>query len=58
VYGLVKNKPQRIFGYMGLRILDNLSYGAGVWWGALRLRSLRCLVPAITRSPLRLRSKG
>ena len=58
VYGLVRYKPQRIFGYMGLRILDNLSYGAGVWWGALRLRSLRCLVPAITRSPLRLRSKG
>ncbi len=58
VYGLVRNKPQRIFGYMGLRILDNLSYGAGVWWGALRSRSLRCLVPAITRSPLRLRSKG
>ncbi len=58
VYGLVRYKPQRIFGYMGLRILDNLSYGAGVWWGAFRLRSLRCLVPAITRSPLRLRSKG
>lgn len=58
VYGLVRHKPQRIFGYMGLRILDNLAYGAGVWWGALRLRSLRCLIPTITRSPLRLRSKG
>jgi mycofactocin system glycosyltransferase len=58
VYGLIRHKPQRIFGYMGLRILDNLSYGAGVWWGALRSGSLRCLIPTITRSPLRLRSKG
>jgi len=58
VFGLVRHKPQRIFGYMGLRILDNLAYGAGVWWGAITTRSFRCLVPAITRSPLRLRSKG
>lgn len=58
MYGLLKYKPKRIFGYVGLRILDNLSYGAGVWWGAARHRSFRCLVPTITRSPLRLRSKG
>lgn len=58
VYGLVKYKPQRIFGYMGLRILDNLAYGAGVWRGAISAKSLRCLIPTITRSPLRLRSKG
>lgn len=58
VYGLVKNKPQRIFGYLGLRVLDNLAYGAGVWRGALRAKSIRCLLPTITRSPLRLRSKG
>ena len=58
VYGLVKHKPQRTFGYLGLRILDNLAYGAGVWRGAMRAKSLRCLIPTITRSPLRLRSKG
>lgn len=58
VYGMVKHKPQRIFGYIGLRILDNLAYGAGVWRGAIRAKSLRCLLPTITRSPLRLRSKG
>lgn len=57
VYGLVRHKPQRIFGYMGLRILDNLAYGAGVWWGAMQTRSIRCLIPTVTRSPLRLRSK-
>lgn len=58
VYGLVRHKPKRIFGYMGLRILDNLAYGAGVWRGAITARSFRCLIPTITRSPLRLRSKG
>lgn len=28
------------------RRLDDLAYGAGLWWGALRARSLRCLTPA------------
>ena len=58
VYGLVRHKPQRVFGYMGLRILDGLSYGAGVWVGAIRQRSLRCLLPVVTGSALRLRSKA
>lgn len=58
VYGLVRHKPQRIFGYMGLRILDGLAYGAGVWVGAFRHRSLRCLMPVVTGSALRLRSKA
>jgi mycofactocin system glycosyltransferase len=58
IYGVLRHRPQRIFGYIGLRILDNLAYGAGVWWGAISARSLRCLIPTITRSPLRLRSKG
>jgi hypothetical protein len=58
VYGLVRYKPQRVFGYMGLRILDGLAFGAGVWVGAIRERSLRCLMPVVTGSALRLRSKG
>ena len=40
------------------RRLDDLSYGAGLWWGALRMRSLRCLTvrvawPAPSSAPLR-----
>lgn len=31
------------------RRLDDLSYGAGVWWGAARERSIRCLLPAWVR---------
>ena len=30
------------------RRLDDAAYGAGVWWGALRGRSIRALLPAIT----------
>ena len=56
--GLLRFRPRRVFGYLALRIADNLAYGAGVWWGAIKARSVRCLIPTITRSPLRLRSKG
>jgi mycofactocin glycosyltransferase len=58
VYGLVRHKPQRMFGYMGLRMADSIAYGAGVWSGALRQKSFRCLMPTVTGSALRLRSKG
>lgn len=27
------------------RRLDDLAYGTGLWWGAIRTRSVRCLVP-------------
>lgn len=27
------------------RRLDDLAYGAGLWWGAIRARSARVLVP-------------
>ena len=30
------------------RRLDDLAYGAGLWWGALRERSARVLVPRVT----------
>lgn len=56
--GTLRFRPRRTFGYLALRLTDNLAYGAGVWWGAIKARSLRCLIPTITRSPLRLRSKG
>ena len=58
LYGLVRHRPQRVLGYMGLRMLDGLAYGAGVWSGALREKSFRCLMPTVTGSALRLRSKG
>lgn len=58
VVGVLRCRPRRVFGFLTLRIADNLAYGAGVWWGAIKARSLRCLIPTITRSPLRLRSKG
>ena len=58
VHGLVRHRPRRVFGYAGLRVLDGLAYGAGVWAGAFRQRSLRCLMPTVTGSALRLRSKG
>ena len=38
-------RPQNIGMFVPLRILDNLAYGAGVWAGAVRRRSLRCLLP-------------
>lgn len=34
--------------FLVLRRLDDLAYGAGVWWGAIRSGSLRCLAPFIS----------
>lgn len=34
--------------YVAARRLDDLAYGAGVWWGALRSRTLAPLVPRIS----------
>ncbi len=41
------------------RRLDDLAYGAGLWWGALRDRSARVLVPRVTgvRPPRRSTSR-
>lgn len=36
---------------LALGAVDNLSYGAGVWQGAWRTRSARCLVPRLTSWP-------
>jgi len=57
MYGIMRNKPRHTFGYIVLRILDPMAYGAGVWTGAFRDRNLRCLLPVVSRSSIRLRSK-
>ena len=58
MYGLMRKKPLHTFGYILLRILDPMAYGVGVWLGVFRERSLRCVLPVVTRSSIRLRSKG
>ena len=48
LFGLVRNKPGHPFRYLVIRILDGMAYGTGVWVGAMRAHSLRCLLPVIT----------
>ena len=48
IVGLLRKKPGYPIRYLVIRILENLAYGAGVWAGAIRARSLRCLLPVIT----------
>ena|GEM_PF-41643 len=36
-------------GFVGLGLLDDMSYGAGVWLGCLRERSLKALLPSMSR---------
>lgn len=36
--------------------LDDLAYGAGVWWSSLRVGSVRALLPALVRTTSRSRS--
>jgi hypothetical protein len=57
MYGLMRKKPIHTFGYLALRILDPMAYGVGVWTGVFRERSIRCLLPVVTRGAIRLRSK-
>lgn len=47
-WDIARNKPRRIFPHLGLRVLDDISYGAGVWRGAIAARSAGCLLPVIT----------
>ncbi|MEY3656507.1 MAG: mycofactocin system glycosyltransferase [Actinomycetota bacterium] len=58
MYGLMRKKPLHTFGYLALRVLDPMAYGVGVWSGVLRERSIRCLLPVVTRGAIRLRSKA
>lgn len=41
------------FRFAIARRLDDAAYGAGVWWGAIRGRSWRALMPAIVRTTSR-----
>lgn len=55
---LATKRPRHPFSFLLLRVIDNFSYGLGVWTGAFTARSFRCLLPAITVRSGRLRSKG
>ena len=48
IVGLVRNMPRHPIRYLVMRILEGMAYGMGVWVGAVRARSLRCLLPVIT----------
>lgn len=48
MFGILREKPRAIASYVGLRLLDDLSYGVGVWVGVILQRSPRCLLPVIT----------
>lgn len=54
IAGYRRNRPHLdLVRYAALRRLDDLAYGAGVWRGAVRYRSLGCLVPVLTPRSLR-----
>ena len=42
-----QSKPIGPLGYMALKRIDDLAYGAGLWAGVVRQRSLRALKPEI-----------
>ena len=48
IVGLVRHKPRHPIRYLVMRILEGMAYGTGVWVGAARARSVRCLLPVIT----------
>ena len=39
--------------FAALALADDAAYGAGVWWGCLRDRSFRALLPSLTGWPAR-----
>lgn len=47
-WNLLRARPRYPLAYCGLRILDDATYGVGVWSGAIRARSLRVLMPRIS----------
>lgn len=48
IVGLMRNKPGHPIRYLVMRILEGMAYGTGVWVGAFRAQSGRCLLPVIT----------
>jgi mycofactocin glycosyltransferase len=55
---LLTKRPRYPSTFVAFSILDNFSYGLGLWAGAIRQKSARCLLPALTVSSRRLRSQG
>lgn len=55
---LLVKRPRYPSTFVAFSILDNFSYGVGLWAGAIRQKSARCLLPALTVSSRRLRSQG
>jgi hypothetical protein len=55
---LLVKRPRYPSTFVVFSILDNFSYGTGLWAGAIRLKSGRCLLPVLTVSSRRLRSQG
>lgn len=47
-WGIARKAPRRALSYLGLRIVDDLGYGVGVWRGAFSARSVRCLLPVVS----------
>jgi cellulose synthase/poly-beta-1,6-N-acetylglucosamine synthase-like glycosyltransferase len=58
IVDVLRRRPRNPIAHLGFFILDDFSYGAGVWAGALKERSVRCMLPALTVSSRRLRSQG
>ena len=38
-------------GWLAARIFDDLAYGAGVWWGAMKHRTVKPLLPDLSDWP-------
>jgi mycofactocin system glycosyltransferase len=55
---LLVKRPRYPSTFVALSTLDNFSYGVGLWAGAIRGKSVRCLLPVLTVSSRRLRSQG
>jgi mycofactocin system glycosyltransferase len=55
---LIVKRPRYPSSFVVFSILDNFSYGLGLWAGAIRQKSARCLLPVLTVSSRRLRSQG
>lgn len=43
-----RSRPRRVLSHLALRVVDDVSYGTGVWRGAVTARSLRCLLPVVS----------
>jgi mycofactocin system glycosyltransferase len=48
LFWLMKKKPRQPLTYLVVRSLDDMSYGIGVWKGAIKQKNLRCLLPVFT----------